>query len=113
MRKFIICVLILGVALFGFATGKSESQKTTYGYVMYQAVDVWNSYTMKGFKFAAQQKGVDVIVLDPEGNNEKSLSSVEDLITKKVTAVDYYPITPELAQSVIQKLNKAKIPVVI
>jgi ribose transport system substrate-binding protein len=113
MRKFLVCVLILVVALSGFATGKSESQKTTYGYVMYQAVDVWNAYTMKGFKFAAQQKGVDVIVLDPEGNNEKSLSAVEDLITKKVAAIDYYPITPELAQSVIQKLNKAKIPVVI
>jgi ribose transport system substrate-binding protein len=110
----ILLVLVVAVSVFaGAAKEKGAEEKITFGYVAYQLIDVWNAYTINGFKYAAEQKGVEVIVIDPEGNQEKSLAAVEDLITRKVDAVNYYPITPELAQSVIQKLNKAGIPVSI
>jgi ribose transport system substrate-binding protein len=116
MKKALAVFAILLVAAVAFAGGGGEkggAKKYTFGYVAYQMIDVWNAYTLKGFQFAAEQKGVEVVTIDPEGNQERSLAAAEDLITRKVDAVDYYPISPELAQTVIQKFNKAKIPVVI
>ncbi len=116
MKRLCIGVLALVLVIPVFAGGKQEQKAEKhykFGYVAYGLVDVWNNYTSKGFKFAAQQKGVEVTLIDPEGNQERSLAAVEDLITKKVDAVDYFPISPELAQTVIQKLNKANIPVAI
>jgi ribose transport system substrate-binding protein len=116
MKKLGVVFILFLIAFSVFAGGKKETameKKIVFGYVAYQLIDVWNAYTMKGFKYAAAKKGVEVIEIDPEGNQEKSLAAVEDLITRGVDGVDYYPITPELAQSVTQKLNKAEIPVVI
>jgi len=116
MKRILTVFLAFLFVLPVFAGGKNEAQAEKhykFGYVAYQLIDVWNAYTIKGFKFAAQQKGVDVELIDPEGNQERSLAAVEDLITRKVDAVNYYPISPELAQTVIQKLNQAKIPVTI
>jgi ribose transport system substrate-binding protein len=117
MKKLTVVFMLFLIACTVFAggtrVGKPSEETVVYGYVAYQLIDVWNAYTMKGFKYAAAKKGVEVIEIDPEGNQEKSLAAVEDLITRGVDGIDYYPITPELAQSVIQKLNKAKIPVVI
>jgi ribose transport system substrate-binding protein len=116
MKKLTVAILLFLISCTIFAVGKAEGpaeEKVVFGYVAYQLIDVWNAYTMKGFKYAAAKKDVEVIEIDPEGNQEKSLAAVEDLITRGVDGIDYYPITPELAQSVIQKLNKADIPVVI
>jgi ribose transport system substrate-binding protein len=116
MKRALAIIAVLFIAAGAFAGGggtERAAKKYTFGYVAYQMIDVWNAYTLKGFQYAAQQKGVEVVTIDPEGNQERSLAAAEDLITRKVDAVDYYPISPELAQTVIQKFNKAKIPVVI
>jgi ABC-type sugar transport system substrate-binding protein len=117
MKKIIVlCVVLLlsvGVLSFGTVEKAVGQEKFVFGYVAYQMIDVWNAYTVKGFQYAAKAKDVEVIVLDPEGSQEKSLAAVEDLITRDVNAINYYPITPELARTVIQMLNKEKIPVAI
>ena len=73
MKKLGVVFMLFLIASTVFAGGKTEGpmeEKIVFGYVAYQLIDVWNAYTMKGFKYAAAKKGVEVIEIDPEGNQE-------------------------------------------
>ena len=63
------------------------------------------------FEYAARQKGVETIVLDPEGNLEKAVAAMEDLIAKKVDGVSVYTITPELDVTLYEMAKEAGIPI--
>ena len=117
MRKTIIKGLsvVLFVALFSVLMASvafsEENDKLTFGYIAFSRKDVWNNYSILAFEYAAKQKGVDTIVLDPEGNLEKAVSSMEDLITKKVDGVSVFTMTPELDVTMAEMANKAGIPI--
>ena len=84
MKKLTVAFLLFLIACTIFAGGRSggpAEEKIVFGYVAYQLIDVWNSYTMKGFEYAAAKKNVEVVGIDPEGNQEKSLAAVEDPVS--------------------------------
>ena len=89
MKKYRRLVSILSLVLvFLTVVGTQvvfaqEGKKLVFGNIAFSRKDVWNNYSILAFEYAARQKGVETIVLDPEGNLEKAVAAMEDLIAKK------------------------------
>ncbi|MDD3840396.1 MAG: sugar ABC transporter substrate-binding protein [Clostridia bacterium] len=93
--------------------GEEESgQKYVFGNISWDRNDVWTNYSVLAFEYAAQQKGVETIVVDPEGDMEKQIAAMEDMITKKVDAISVFTITPELDVTLADMAKEAGIPIV-
>ncbi|WZL73950.1 sugar ABC transporter substrate-binding protein [Clostridiaceae bacterium 35-E11] len=88
-----------------------EEKKMVFGNICRSRNDVWNNYSIKAFEYAAEQKGVETIVIDPDGNMEKAVAAMEDLITKKVDGISVYTMTPELDVTLAQMAKEAGIPI--
>ncbi|SMB93479.1 ribose-binding protein [Thermanaeromonas toyohensis ToBE] len=65
-----------------------------------------------GAQQAASLLGVDLIVVDGQNDSSKQLSSVEDLITKKVKVLLINPTDSNAIVPAIEAANKAGIPVI-
>lgn len=117
MKKYRRLVSILSLVLvFITVVGTQvvfaqEGKKLVFGYIAFSRKDVWNNYSILAFEYAARQKGVETIVLDPEGNLEKAVAAMEDLIAKKVDGVSVYTITPELDVTLYEMAKEAGIPI--
>ena len=72
----------------------------------------YNVTTAQGFEEAAKAKGVKTVVLDPRGSVEKQGNALDDLISQKVDAIGFLPLDSVVAESFVDKINEAKIPVV-
>ncbi|MDK2896511.1 MAG: ribose transport system substrate-binding protein [Candidatus Atribacteria bacterium] len=108
--SFLFLVALMVVGLVG-TTFTQEEKTYTFGNIAFSRTDVWNNYSILAFEYAARQKGIETIVLDPEGNLEKAVAAMEDLITKEVDGISVYTITPELDCTLAQMANEAGIPV--
>ena len=73
--------------------------------------DEWNGYSVENFLFAAEKKGVEVQVLDPNWDDEFALNALEDLIIREVDAVSVFVLTPEQAQAFVTTANDADMPI--
>jgi ribose transport system substrate-binding protein len=91
---------------------RAEAKDLTFGYVPASLEYPYNVATAQGFTEAAKAKGVKSIVLDPRGSVEKQGNALDDLISQKVDAVGFLPLDSVVAESFVDKLNAAKIPVV-
>ena len=117
-KQIVITVLVFVMAIFvvGFATagGEKEGKKSegvVFGNIPVALADEWNGYGVEAFKYAAEMKGVDVVVLDAEWDGEKALTNLEDLITRGVDQIGVFVYTPGQAQDFILRANDAGIPI--
>ena len=83
----------------------------TFGYVPASLEYPYNVMTAKGFEEAAKAAGVKTVVLDPRGSVEKQGNAIDDLLTKKVDAIGFLPLDSVVAESFVDKINAAGIPV--
>ena len=90
----------------------ADAKQLTFGYVPASLEYPYNVATAQGFKEAAEAAGVKAVVLDPRGSVEKQGNSIDDLISQKVDAVGFLPLDSAVAESFVDKLNAANIPVV-
>lgn len=114
MKKFLSMAMVL-VMVFAMvsAVAVAEEEKLTYGYIAYQMADIWNEYSSKAFQYAAEQNGVDVIVLDSQNDIAQSISAMENLIQSGVDGISIFPISPEQGAQLIQMANEAGIPITV
>lgn len=117
-KQIVITVLVFVMAVFvvGFVTagGGKEAEKSegvVFGNIPVALADEWNGYGVEAFKYAAEMKGVDVVVLDAEWDGEKALTNLEDLITRGVDQISVFVYTPEQAQDFVLRANDAGIPI--
>jgi ABC-type sugar transport system substrate-binding protein len=110
MRKKILVTLLALLLMLGM-TGIASG--ATYGYIAYQMSDIWNEYSSKAFKYAADQNGVDVVILDSQNDIGKSVAAMESLIQQEVDGVSIFPISPEQGAQLIQMANEAGIPITV
>lgn len=94
-------------------TVATSDEKLVFGYIAYQMADIWNEYSSKSFEYAAEQNGVEVVVLDSQNDIAKSVSAMESLIQQEVDGISIFPISPEQAAQLIKMANEADIPITI
>lgn len=107
----VVMVVFLWSMMAGVVFADDES--LVFGNVTFSRKDIWTNYSILAFEYAARQKGVETIVLDPEGDLEKAMAAMEDLITRGVDGISVFTITPELSATMIDMANEAGIPVTI
>jgi ABC-type sugar transport system substrate-binding protein len=92
-------------------TEEEMAEKLVFGNIPVALSDEWNGYSVENFQYAADKKGVEVIVLDAEWDGEKALNNLEDLITQNVDHISVFVYTPEQAQDFINRANEVGIPI--
>ena len=110
MRK---TLLVTFTAILLVMTMAISASALTYGYVAYQMSDIWNEYSSKAFKYAADQNGVDVVILDSQNDIGQSVAAMESLIQQEVDGISIFPISPEQGAQLIKMANEANIPITI
>ena len=88
-----------------------EEEGLVFGNIPAALSDEWNGYSVENFMFAAEKKGVEVQVIDPNWDDEHALNSLQDFIVKGVDAVSVFVLTPEQAQAFVDIANEAQMPV--
>jgi len=113
VKKLMVFVLACGVILGVWsALSPAQEKQLTFGYIM-PGSDPWYAYARDGFLLAAQKRGVKVIVLNSDYDQQKELANIEDLITKKVDGINLFSFNPDGAQIAAQKCNVAGIPLTV
>lgn len=112
MKKLLAIMVVLVVALASLSIAVAEDT-LTYGYIAYQMSDIWNEYSSKAFEYAAEQNGVEVMVLDAGNDIAQSVSAMENLIQAEVDGISIFPISPEQAAQLITMANEAGIPITV
>ena len=112
MKKLLAIMVVLVVALASLSIAVAEDT-LTYGYIAYQMSDIWNEYSSKAFEYAAEQNGVEVMVLDSGNDIAQSVSAMETLIQAEVDGISIFPISPEQAAQLITMANEAGIPITV
>lgn len=110
-----LVVLAIGMPLFaGGGKDKAAARKDgpVFGYITQSLEFDWCKSSADAFQYAAQQKGVRPIIMDPQNNLEKAMSQFEDLINQKVDGISIYTLTPELDKQMADRAKAAGIPVV-
>ncbi len=110
MRKKLFVTLMALLLVLSLASAASAA---TYGYIAYQMSDIWNEYSSKAFKYAADQNGVDVVILDSQNDIGKSIAAMESLIQQEVDGISIFPISPEQGAQLIKMANEAGIPITV
>ena len=112
MKKLLAIMVVLVVALASLSIAVAEDT-LTYGYIAYQMSDIWNEYSSKAFSYAAEQNGVEVMILDSGNDIAQSISAMETLIQAEVDGISIFPISPEQAAQLITMANEAGIPITV
>ncbi len=112
MKKGIQLVSLVFLSLLVVMPGMAEAKdQLVFGNICFSRVDVWNSYSIKAFEYAGKKMGVKTIVLDPEGQMEKAIAAMEDLINKKVDGISVFTMTPDLDVTLAKMAKEAGIPI--
>ena len=113
MKKLLAILVVLVLALASLGAVATAEETLTFGYIAYQMADIWNEYSSKAFEYAAEQNGVEVMVLDSGNDIAQSISAMETLIQAEVDGISIFPISPEQAAQLITMANEAGIPVTV
>ncbi len=113
MKKLLTILVALVVALASLSFAAVAEDTLTYGYIAYQMADIWNEYSSKAFEYAAEQNGVEVMVLDSGNDIAQSVAAMETLIQAEVDGISIFPISPEQAAQLITMANEAGIPITV
>ncbi|MGM0432904.1 MAG: sugar ABC transporter substrate-binding protein [Spirochaetota bacterium] len=118
MKKFtwVVCavlIVFLAMPLYSAGSQEKEDEGYTFGYIAYDMQDIWNMYGAEAFEYAADQVGVETIVLDANNSLEKSVAAMESLIQKDVDGISVFPISPDQVATLIRMANDADIPITV
>jgi len=117
MKKFttlfslLMLVSLLLSACGGAATAQPASSEKTIGLVLSTLNNPFFVTLRDGAQAAADAGGVKIIVVDSQDDSAKMTAGIEDLITKKVSAILINPTDSDAVVPAIQKANEAGIPV--
>ena len=95
------------------ASTAAEDKDLTFGYIAYDMSDIWNEYSARAFEYAAEQNGVETVVLDSKKSLEESITAMESLIQQGVDGISIFPISTEQGAQLVKMANEAGIPVTV
>ncbi len=113
-KSILIALIIMMVPALIFAGGKKEDDKIVIGANIYTFADNFMNGVMKPeLESYAAEKGVEIQVVDSEGQQAKLNDQVDVFITKKVDVLAINLVDPAAAQAIIDKAKAADIPLVL
>ncbi|MFD0693716.1 sugar ABC transporter substrate-binding protein [Paenibacillus sp. GCM10027628] len=127
-RMFVLIGLIVSAMIFsacgsktsqpaaqsGTSAPQDKASKFTIGVSMPTFNDKWLSYLLGSMKdFGDAHKDFNATYVDAQNDANKQLSQVETFISQKVSAIAIVPVDTVSIQQIVDKANKAKIPIVI
>ncbi|MDA3955757.1 sugar ABC transporter substrate-binding protein [Oceanispirochaeta sp.] len=112
----LIELMVLTLVPMGlFANGDADTNddgKLVYGYVT-PGPDYWYKKDVDGFVYAAEQAGVEVLVLNSDYNAEKEISNIDSLINQGVDGMCIFTFNQNGANIAADKCAAAGIPLVV
>ncbi|MEB3104019.1 sugar ABC transporter substrate-binding protein [Ferviditalea candida] len=92
----------------------NDNKKIVIGAALPDFSDKWLSYLQEGMKkYQSTQQNVDVTYVDAQNDANKQLSQIETLISQKVNAIVIVPVDTVSAVDMVDRANKANIPIVV
>lgn len=76
-------------------------------------VNSWRIQSRETAEIKAEEWGVDLIVTDANGDAQKQIADIEDLLTQNVDALVVSPVAPEPIAPIVERASAQGIPVVI
>ncbi|MGL1891006.1 MAG: galactose/glucose ABC transporter substrate-binding protein MglB [Spirochaetaceae bacterium] len=114
MKKILSLALVAMVAFTTFANGQKEDGKVVIGSNIYSFADNFmNGVVKPELETYAASKGVEIQIVDSEGQQAKLNDQVDIFITKGVDVLAINLVDPAAAQAIINKARAAKIPLVL
>lgn len=114
-KRIVLSLIVVGTIFVSIISGSpaiAAEKQLTFGYIM-PGPDPWYGYAKDGFLFAAEKRGVKVIVVNSNYDQEKELANIDDLVTQKVDGINLFSFNPDGAQIAAQKANADAIPLTI
>ena len=111
----IVLMLVFFAEGLVFANGGGDANgdgKLVYGYVT-PGPDTWYKKDVDGFVFAAEQAGVETIVLNSDYDAEKEIANIELLISQGVDGMCIFTFNQNGANIAAKKCAEAGIPLVV
>lgn len=98
----------------GAAAPVPGDKKIVIGAALPDFSDKWLSYLQEGMKkFHKTQPNVDVTYVDAQNDASKQLAQIETFISQKVNAIVMVPVDTVSAVDMVERANKANIPIVV
>jgi len=114
MKRILVFTLLAFMAFSVFANGKKESGKIVIGSNIYSFADNFmNGVVKPELESYAKQKGVEIQIVDSEGQQAKLNDQVDVFISKGVNVLAINLVDPAAAQTIINKAKAAKIPLIL
>ncbi len=117
MRNKLILITMIALMAFSmsvFAEGQKDDGKIVIGSNMYSFQDNFMNGVMKpAMESYAAEKGVEIQIVDSEGQQAILNNQIDVYITKKVDVLAINLVDPASAQSVIDKAKAAGIPLIL
>ena len=66
-KKVLTLTMAVAMAASVGAVAMAEDGKT-FGYIAYDMTDIWNEYSANAFEYAAEQAGVEAVILDSKNS---------------------------------------------
>lgn len=108
----LISILIIIAMLLGACKpAQTPEAKVTLGLVLSTLNNPFFVTLRDGAQAAADKAGVELIVVDAQDDSAKMTAGIEDLISKKVSALLINPTDSDAVIPAIQKANEANIPI--
>ena len=76
-------------------------------------VNSWRIQSRETAEIKAEEWGVDLIVTDANGDAQKQIADIEDLLTQNVDALVVSPVAPEPIAPIVERASAQGIPVMI
>jgi len=105
--------LMAGVLAMGTAgLASAQESENSIGLMIPTMTNEFFVSLKEGAESYAQEKNIDLIVLDSNDDSVKEASNVDDIITRGVELVLFIPVDSDAAGSSVEALNAAEIPVI-
>jgi ribose transport system substrate-binding protein len=114
-RKSIILFSLISILALALVACQQATEEPTEGYTLGLSLSTLNNpffVTLKeGAEAAAQNQGVELVIVDAQDDSAREATNIEDLIQQGVDALLINPTDADAIVPSIQKANEAGIPV--
>jgi ribose transport system substrate-binding protein len=109
---FLILALVLTLTVVTACSQEETAEGKTIGYIA-AGTEYYYLCQESGVRKAAEEAGIELIVLNSESQADKEIANMEDMISRKVDMVLMMTTNAAAGQKALQLANEAEIPVIL